>query len=137
MTDLRKAAEMALESLENLTTYDFKPSSIFKYFYPTAKGDYVDLREFKEKTKPAITALRQVLAQPEPSANMFWNINNPESGPFDCIYAAVEDEFNNGDLQIGDTLRFMQAVALPNVEVKITSVYQDDFEFKLMTGEQA
>jgi len=65
MTDLRKAAEMALESLENLTTYDFKPSSIFKYFYPTAKGDYVDLREFKEKTKPAITALRQALARSE------------------------------------------------------------------------
>jgi len=65
MTDLRKAAEMALESLKNLTTYDFKPSSIFKYFYPTAKGDYVDLREFKEKTKPAITALRQALARSE------------------------------------------------------------------------
>jgi len=90
-----------------------------------------------EAVRDLLIDCRDALAQPEPSANMFWNINNPESGPFDCIYAAVEDEFNNGDLQIGDTLRFMQAVALPNVEVKITSVYQDDFEFKLMTGEQA
>ena len=64
MTD-REAMKMALEALENLTTYAYRPSNIFRYYYPSATGNYVVLLEFREKSTPAIEALRQALAQPE------------------------------------------------------------------------
>ena len=64
MTD-REAMKMALEALENLTTYAYRPSNIFRYYYPSATGNYVELLEFREKSTPAIEALRQALAQPE------------------------------------------------------------------------
>lgn len=57
----RAAMRRALEALNNLGTYDSRPSSIWRYFYPSATGDYVNLREVKEKIDPAITDLRQRL----------------------------------------------------------------------------
>ena len=66
MTTLREAAQQALETLEkNLTRYASQPSSIWRYFYPSATGDYVNLREFMERAEPIITALRAALAQEE------------------------------------------------------------------------
>jgi hypothetical protein len=53
----------ALEALENLGRFDSRPSSIWTYFYASAKGDFVNLREFREKAEPAITALRERLGE--------------------------------------------------------------------------
>lgn len=55
----------ALEDAGTLTTYDWRPSSIFKRYYASATGDYVDLRQFREKIDAALTAGREALAQPE------------------------------------------------------------------------
>lgn len=62
MTD-RELVEQALEALEKLTIYDSRPSSIWRYFYPSATGDYVNLREFKELSEPIVNALKAALAR--------------------------------------------------------------------------
>jgi hypothetical protein len=64
MTD-RELMKQALEALEKLTIYDSRSSSIWRYFYPSATGDYVNLREFKELSEPIVNALKAALAQPE------------------------------------------------------------------------
>ena len=62
----RALLKQALEALaKNLTRYASQPSSIWRYFYPSATGDYVNLREFMERAEPIITALRAALAQEE------------------------------------------------------------------------
>ena len=54
----------ALEDAGTLTTYDWHPASIFKRFYASAVGDYVDLRQLREKTALAIAELRAEIAKP-------------------------------------------------------------------------
>lgn len=68
MSDLRKVALQALDALEDLKTYDSKPSSVWRYFYPSATGDYVNLREFKEKVEPAINTLSAALREDDATA---------------------------------------------------------------------
>lgn len=51
----------AVEALDDLSTYESRPSSIWRHFYPSSTGDYVNLREVKEKVNPAIAAIRQHL----------------------------------------------------------------------------
>jgi hypothetical protein len=60
----REALKLALEAFETLTQYNMVRANIFCRFEPTCTGDYVDLREFREKAKPAITAIKEALAQP-------------------------------------------------------------------------
>lgn len=64
----------ALEDAGTLTTYDWHPASIFKRFYASATGDYVDLRQLREKTAPAIEALRAEIAKPvEPVGHFYFD----------------------------------------------------------------
>lgn len=51
----------ALEALEKVGTFDVEASSIWKHFYPSATGDYVNLREFRDKAAPTIAAIRKHL----------------------------------------------------------------------------
>ncbi|MFZ2309626.1 MAG: hypothetical protein WAW73_09425 [Rhodoferax sp.] len=51
-------ALVALNDIGTMTTYCSEPSSIWKRFYASATGgDYVDLREFRERTKSAIAEI--------------------------------------------------------------------------------
>lgn len=60
--DLRDEALMLAKALlENLTTYDVRPSNIWKYFYASSTGDYVNLREVKEQAKPVLAAIDKVM----------------------------------------------------------------------------
>ena len=34
-----------VQDIQRLTRADYRPSSIWRYYYPTATGDWVDLRE--------------------------------------------------------------------------------------------
>ena len=63
MTTQTEALKLALEAFETLTQYNMVRANIFRRFEPTCTGDYVDLREFREKAKPAITAIKEILAQ--------------------------------------------------------------------------
>ena len=60
---MKEALKLALEAFETLTQYNMVRANIFRQFEPTCTGDYVDLREFREKAKPAITAIKAALAQ--------------------------------------------------------------------------
>ena len=86
------------------------------------------LEQSLNKLHEAIDAAREL----KESELMFWNCDQPESGPHPNLYAAIIEELNNGDPQIGDVLQFQQALALPNVKVEITAVYDDDIEYKLL-----
>ena len=55
-----EALRLAKTLLENLTTYDARPSNIWKYFYASSTGDYVNLREVKEQAKPVLAAIDAV-----------------------------------------------------------------------------
>ena len=101
MTD-REAMKMAWEGLENLTTYEYKRSNIFRYYYPSATGNYVELLEFREKSTPAIEALRQALAQPEQAFKY-------------TPYGLRSDE--NGKLSIGEISQ-REWVGLTDEEIK-------------------
>ena len=59
-----KALDLALEFFETMQRYKGTRSNIFIRFEPTATGDYVDLREFNEKAKPIITAIKQSRSAP-------------------------------------------------------------------------
>ena len=69
MTTQTEALKLALEAFETLTQYNIVRANIFRRFEPTCTGDYVDLREFREKAKPAITAIKEALAQQEGQSN--------------------------------------------------------------------
>lgn len=47
---VRNAAleELSEKCAEKLTRADWNPSSIFRHYYPSANGDWVDLRELKK-----------------------------------------------------------------------------------------
>ena len=60
-----EAMKLALAAFETLTQYNMVRANIFRRFEPTCTGDYVDLREFREKAAPVITALQKALAQPQ------------------------------------------------------------------------
>ena len=47
---VRNAAleELSEKCIGGLTRADWKPSSIFRHYYPSANGDWVDLRELKK-----------------------------------------------------------------------------------------
>jgi hypothetical protein len=49
-TLVRNAAleELSEKCAEKLTRADWNPSSIFRHYYPSANGDWVDLRELKK-----------------------------------------------------------------------------------------
>lgn len=69
MSKKDEAMKLALKAFETLTQYNMVRANIFRRFEPTCTGDYVDLREFREKAESAITALREALAeQPDPKA---------------------------------------------------------------------
>lgn len=51
----------AMEAMEKLGTFDVRPSSIWRHYYPSSTGDYVNLREFREKAAPTIAAIHQHL----------------------------------------------------------------------------
>ncbi len=59
-----EALDLALEFFETMQRYKGVRSKIFIKFEPTATGDYVDLREFDEKAKPIITAIKQARSAP-------------------------------------------------------------------------
>jgi hypothetical protein len=59
-----EALDLALEFFETMQRYKGTRSNIFIRFEPTATGDYVDLREFDEKAKPIITAIKQARSAP-------------------------------------------------------------------------
>ena len=63
MNKQTEALKLALEALETLTQYNMVRANIFRRFEPTCTGDYVDLREFREKAEPTITTLREALAE--------------------------------------------------------------------------
>jgi hypothetical protein len=60
-----EALDLVLEFFETMQRYKGTRSSIFIRFEPTATGNYVDLREFDEKAKPIITAIKQARSAPE------------------------------------------------------------------------
>lgn len=62
----KEAIKLALEAFETLTQYNMVRANIFRRFEPTCTGDYVDLREFREKAEPAIAALREAQQEPKP-----------------------------------------------------------------------
>ncbi len=74
-----EALDLALEFFETMQRYKGVRSKIFIKFEPTATGDYVDLREFDEKAKPIITAIKQARSAPvqEPVA---WRTFDGEGG---------------------------------------------------------
>jgi hypothetical protein len=59
-----EALDLVLEFFETMQRYKGTRSSIFIRFEPTATGNYVDLREFDEKAKPIITAIKQARSAP-------------------------------------------------------------------------
>jgi hypothetical protein len=71
--DKDKALDLALKFFETMQRYKGTRSNIFIRFEPTATGDYVDLREFDEKAKPIITAIKKARSAPvqEPVATLW------------------------------------------------------------------
>ena len=61
---LEDAARLALHALKNLGIYGSDPSSIWLRHYPSATGDYVDLREFRSKAAPVVAALEAAGVKP-------------------------------------------------------------------------
>jgi len=87
-----EALDLALEFFETMQRYKGTRSNIFIKFEPTATGDYVDLREFDEKAKPIITAIKQALAAPvqEPVAII------------EQLWAIIDDIDTYGDMAKSD-----------------------------------
>lgn len=48
-------------TLDGYTKYSFEPSSIFRHYYASATGDYVDLHEFRQHMDAPIAAIKQHL----------------------------------------------------------------------------
>jgi hypothetical protein len=59
-----EALKLALKFFETMQRYKGVRSNIFIKFEPTATGDYLNLREFDERAKPTITAIKQALEAP-------------------------------------------------------------------------
>ena len=100
MSKKDKTLKLALDAFETLTQYNMVRANIFRRFEPTCTGDYVDLREFREKAAPVIAALREALAeqpaqQQEPVA---WMFQHEETGRTMCVDAQqVEWGFEKGN----------------------------------------
>jgi hypothetical protein len=47
-----------VELIENLGRFSPRPASIWKHYYPSAQGDFVDLREYREKAAPLVVMLK-------------------------------------------------------------------------------
>jgi hypothetical protein len=94
-----EALDLALEFFETMQRYKGTRSNIFIRFEPTATGDYVDLREFDEKAKPIITAIKQARSAPvqEPVAHC-------EAGPGHCQQCHLEDR----SLALSAAVRYVQ-----------------------------
>jgi hypothetical protein len=56
-----EALRLALGFFETMQRYKGVRSKIFIRFEPTATGDYINLQEFDERAKPAITAIKAAL----------------------------------------------------------------------------
>lgn len=86
MSKKDEAMKLALKAFETLTQYNMVRANIFRRFEPTCTGDYVDLREFREKAESAITALREALAQQPAQQRPYPNM----------VLFAVEEAIRNG-----------------------------------------
>jgi hypothetical protein len=67
-------------------------------------------------------------AQPLTEPDLFWNDDDPEK-PYSSIDEFLNHEICNGnDLEVGHTRTIQRAIRLPNIEIRITAVHDEECE---------
>ena len=70
-------------------------------------------------------------------ADMFWNAEDPERC-YRTLHDAVVETASNETLSVGDVVELQQAIQLPNIRVRITSVDDDaggELSYEVLGGE--
>jgi len=73
-----------------------------------------------------------------PVVDMFWNHDNPEK-PYSSISEFLNDEMCNGtELTVGDIRTVQRALRLPNIDIRITSINEDecDADYEIVATSQ-
>ena len=68
---------------------------------------------------------------------MFWDVEDPERC-YSTLHDAVVDTASNETLSVGDVVELQQAIQLPNIRVRITSVDDDaggELSYEVLGGE--
>ena len=68
LTEQQHAQIVAL--IESLGRFSPQPASIWKHYYASAQGDFVDLREYRERAEPLVEMLKAMKPQ-EPVACIY------------------------------------------------------------------
>jgi len=73
-----------------------------------------------------------------PVVDMFWNHDDPEK-PYSSISEFLNDEMCNGtELTVGDIRTVQRALRLPNIDIRITSINEDecDADYEIVATSQ-
>lgn len=65
--------------------------------------------------------------QPAPTGKtMYWDADDPESGPSYDIESLLNNVASNGDLEVGAEVHILRALDLPDMRVRVTKVPEDE-----------
>jgi hypothetical protein len=96
MKDNTTLLRQALDALENLGRFDNDSSGIWKHFYASTQGDFVNLQEFREKSGPVINALRTRLNLC-PACGSDTRLSHDSSHDIETFWRSCEDCDWRGD----------------------------------------
>jgi hypothetical protein len=93
------------------------------------------LHEVNQELLDEVARLKALAEQPAPTGKtMYWDADDPESGPSHDIESLLNNVASNGDLEVGAEVHIVRALELPDMRVRVTKVPEDeDIEYEVIT----